>query len=1364
MKKLLSVLSSTLQGGVRGGLLFLALVATTSLWAYDFSLGDLRYTITSSSAPYTVEVSKSWYDITSAIIPETVTNNGTTYSVTSIGYNAFYNCYSLTSITIPNSVTSIGNSAFDGCSSLTSVTIPNSVTNIGDEAFCWCSSLTSITIPNSVTSIGNSAFDGCSSLTSVTIGNSVTSIGWGAFYECSSLTSVTIPNSVTSIDFQAFAYCSSLTSVTIPNSVTSIGEGAFYNCESLTKTNYTGDIAGWCDIKFGNPDANPMYYSHNFYINDQEIKDLVIPNSIDSIHNYAFYGCSSLTSITIPNSVTSIGGHAFLDCSSLTSVTIPEGVMSIGGAAFYGCSKLKSVAIPNSVTSIGVAAFYGCSKLKSVAIPNSVTSIGERTFCDCSSLTSVTIPNSVTSIGNEAFRNCSSLTSITIPNGVTSIGESAFADCDSLTSVVWNAKNCADSPFGGIRSQIRSFTFGDSVEHIPANLCRDMKNLTSLIIPESVTSIGNYAFDYCTSVYTVVWNAKNCADFEGHSAPFEDSDSIISFSFGDSVKHIPANLCRDMKNLTSLIIPESVTSIGGGAFAGCSGFTSITIPNSVTSIGESAFADCDSLTSVVWNAKSCADFEGFSTPFYDVYAYEYTGNYNIISFSFGDSVEHIPAYLCHIMKELTSLTIPESVTSIGENAFDGCSSLTSVIWNAKNCADFDSYEDPFGDISSQIRSFTFGDSVKHIPANLCYDMTNLTSLTIPNSVTNIGDFAFCGCSKLKSINIPENVTSIGSYAFNACSSLTSITIPSCVTSIGSGAFSWCESLASVVWNMKNCVDFDYNTSPFRCYGDNNDVAFSITSFIFGDSVEYIPAYLCYLMQNLKSITIPDGVTSIGKNAFYDCDSLTSVTIGNSVTNIGEYAFYDCSSIDTVVWNAKNCADFEWSSSPFRYSNDSITLFSFGDSVKHIPAHLCEDKKNLTSLTIPNSVTSIGGRAFSGCSSVTSLTLGNNLTTIGSYAFSSLNALTSVTQKAPSIEAYCQGQVSKLLYDSASLNKNAIRTIEINGEEVADWVIPSSITKIEDYTFYNCPSITSVALPNTITSIGKSAFENCISIAAITIPNKVTRIGARAFSKCPITDVIIPNNVTNIGGSAFSNCDKLSSLILGESVDSIGGGAFYGCRKLYDIYCYAPEPPYAIASGWSPSFENFNVNLYVPCDNLKAFQMDPVFGTFKYIHCIDSEDVPADGVIITPGFTDVTITWPTDDDADNYIIVIEKDGEVVCTLTFNAEGQLLNISFAPGRNGNHPAQYAEQAANGGFRFTVTGLEEGTNYTYDITATDESDNTLATHSGEFTTQSNTPTAIEHTNSLSSKTNCYKIIRGNQLFIIRDGKTYNVMGKEL
>src|ERR1039458_3782010 len=335
----------------------------------------------------------------------------TYYPVTSIGDYAFYECTSLTSVTIPNSVTSIGYEAFNVCTNLASVTIPNSVTSIGGYAFADCSSLTSVTIPNSVTSIGEGAFAGCTGLTSVTIPNSVTSIGYEAFWACTGLTSVTIPNSVTSIGSYAFSECTSLTSVTIPNSVTSIGVAAFSNCTGLTS--------------------------------------VTIPNSVTSIGDAAFSNCTGLRSVTIPNSVTSIGDYAFSECTSLTSVTIPNSVTSIGYEAFNVCTSLTSVTIPNSVTNIGDAAFWDCYSLTSVTIPNSVTSIGYDAFSDCFRLTSVTIPNSVTSIGASAFWDCTSLTSVTIPNSVTSIGAGAFSDCISLTNVCFegNAPSYGGSIF-----------------------------------------------------------------------------------------------------------------------------------------------------------------------------------------------------------------------------------------------------------------------------------------------------------------------------------------------------------------------------------------------------------------------------------------------------------------------------------------------------------------------------------------------------------------------------------------------------------------------------------------------------------------------------------------------------------------------------------------------------------------------------------------------------------------------------------------------------------------------------------------------------------------------------------------------------
>ena len=255
----------------------------------------------------------------------------------------------------------------------------------------------------------------------------------------------------------------------------------------------------------------------------------------------------------------------------------------------------------------------------------------------------------------------------------------------------------------------------------------------------------------------------------------------------------------------------------------------------------------------------------------------------------------------------------------------------------------------------------------------------------------------------------------------------------------------------------------------------------------------------------------------------------------------------------------------------------------------------------------------------------------------------------------------------------------------------------------------------------------------------------------------IQHVVLPNGITHIGDGAFSDCTGLIEITIPYTITSIGDYAFAGCRKLVQVNCYAINPPIAETT----SFANYNVYLNVPCDKLQDYQLDMVFGSFKYIQCMgaDSENVPTDDVVVTPGTNDVTITWPTEGNADTYTIVIKKGNEVFCTLTFNAEGQLLNIAFAPGRDGNHPVQYAEQAGNG-YRFTVTSLESGTKYAYNIEVKDASNKTIKSHSGEFTTQSTT--AVD--NVTTNNANIQKIIRDGQFIIVRDGVEYNAVGQEM
>ena len=1061
-------------------------------------------------------------------------------------------------------VISIGDYAFFGCGGLTgNLTIPNTVISIGDYAFQYCWFTGNLTIGNSVISLGQHAFLNCLGFTSLYIGNSVTTIGQNAFSGCFNLETISV--GIGNISYDSRDNCNALINTNtnelilgcknsfIPDSVTTIGNSAFSGCSGLS-----GELII--------PNSVTVIGNSAFYGCTSLTGELIIPNSVTTIGDYAFYNCSGFTGgLTIPNSVTTIGSFAFFNCSGFTgNLIISNSITSINNCTFRGCGGFTgNLTIPISVTSIGDYAFHSCSGFTGdLTIPNSVTSMGNGVFVGCSGFTgNLTISNSLTEIGNAVFSNCSGFTgSLTIPNTVTKIGESAFSGCNGFTGSL---------AIGNSMTEIGNFTFyrcsgftgnltiPNSVTSIGSSAFNNCSGFTSsLYIPNSVVSIGENAFRgtewYNIQPNGILYLSDCCLGYKG-------STPTGTLTLLEGTRVICDAAFRSCNNLIGdLTIPNTVTTIGDEAFWYCSGFTGdLIIPNSVTKIGKDAFAGCSGFSSIVSLAQT--------PPTLGECAFCLMGS-------------NIPIYVPCESEE----TYASQFWGGFDNFIGLCGGTVSVMVNPTEGGTV---------IGSGI--FEAGQlCILTAIANEGYVFLNWTQDGA--MIASESDYSFYVASD---ISLAANFVSENNIDF-ADANVKSICVSHWDTD-NDGELSYAE--AALVTNLGNYFKSNTQINLFD----------ELQYFISLSSIGVNAFQNC---SGLQSIILPNSLISIGNNAFNGCSNLMSITIPNSVNKIGTSAFVGTgwynNQPDGILYLSDCCLGYKGGK-----PTNSLDLVP---GTRIISDNAFQGCSGITSLTIPNSVTSIGSRAFYNCRGFTEVHFNatncqDNSSNSNSFLFCHGDTLyigDNVT-RIPANMFYGSEFSGDLIIPDAvtSIGKGAFQQSGFTG----NLVIGNSVTIIEDYAFYGCEFFSgNLILGSSITKIGTFAFHSCRFTGSLVIPNSVIRISNGAFIGCNgftgslcigesvvmIEDcafmecsgfdgeLTIPSSVVTIGISAFSGCSGLTGkLIIPSSVTSIGGEAFLSCYGITEMMVFRTIPP---VLGYS-DIVNTDFPIYVPYESLNNYK-------------------------------------------------------------------------------------------------------------------------------------------------------------------------------
>ncbi len=808
---------------------------------------------------------------------------------------------------------------------IASIVIGDNVTGIGAYALANCTTPTTLTIPAGVTNIGAHAFDGCTSIAQIYCHPDANDLTWG------DATASFMANHATQCHVygaQLGGYHAKFSTVNV--SFDGINMGYPYtwvtgDCVTMLAAANANEFTIHRIPNYGTG-AMPNYLEHNdLFAYADQITTLTVNDGVTSIGTHAFDDFTHLSTVTLANSVTSIGDYAFQGCNSLSNLTFGSGLTTIGDYAFQGCSSLVTLSLPNSLTALGEYTFQSCTSLANITFGSGLTAISDYAFQGCTAIGAVSLPNNIATIGDYVFQSCTSLTDLTL-TGVTTLGTNAFQDCTALANV----------------------NLGSSLATIGDNAFNGCTSIATLSIPNAVTTIGDHAFDGCTDLATLTF----------------------------------------LENAT-------LSTIGQYAFYNCGSLTTFTIPGSVTNIGIGAFHGCSSITDVYcWpeanNLEWVADVDAATFRWIDVDLFKpdfqtklhilvnqydayfdkfkvdrYNDDRSVLNVTYSSDLGNFP-YTWTQTHVTCTLYADGSFTVIGTGAMDDPESHEA------------SYEDPgTGEIihytawdhqkwynfKHYIQTVTVGEGVTSI-SKFAFEQSNLSSVSLPSTLTLIDDNAFNYCTQLTAITIPAAVTTIGKGAF-ATTGIASVAIPSGVTAIADQTFSGCNYLATV--SLPNTLT-SIGISAFNGCDALTGIALPSGLTSIGDRA--------FSSCGFSSISLPNGLTSIGEQAF-SYNPFTSITIPGSVIDIGSGAFANCTSLASATFE-EGC---------------TIVGERMFESVYNIETHTYNTA--LTEVNLPNSLTTIGASAFAHCYLLTAITIPANVTLIDSHAFNGCTGMTNV---------------------------------------------------------------------------------------------------------------------------------------------------------------------------------------------------------------------------------------------------------------------------------------------------------------------------------------------------------------------------------